>query len=230
MIISHRHRFIFIKTQKTAGTSIEIALSEFCGPDDIITPIAPKDEELRRAAGFAGPRNFAAPLGAYSWRDVWPLVRHRRKKKLFYNHIDALSVRRLVGEATWQSYYKFCVVRNPWDLMVSYYYWIHRREPRPSLAEFIARQKVRTTSSLGYDLYTVDGQVAVDRVCRYENLSAELKEVTAKIGLSGELRLPQAKAGHRSDRREYRELLGPAERAKVEELFSREIDLFGYRF
>lgn len=29
MIISHKNRFIFLKTEKTAGTSIEIALSKF---------------------------------------------------------------------------------------------------------------------------------------------------------------------------------------------------------
>lgn len=32
MIVSHRYRYIFIKTKKTAGTSIEIALSRHCGP------------------------------------------------------------------------------------------------------------------------------------------------------------------------------------------------------
>ena len=47
MIISHKYKFIFFKVSKTAGTSIEIALSEFCGPDDIITPISPKDETKR---------------------------------------------------------------------------------------------------------------------------------------------------------------------------------------
>jgi hypothetical protein len=32
MIVSHRYRYIFIKTKKTTGTSIEIALSRHCGP------------------------------------------------------------------------------------------------------------------------------------------------------------------------------------------------------
>jgi hypothetical protein len=37
MIISHERKFIFLKTKKTAGTAIEAALSELCGPLDVIT-------------------------------------------------------------------------------------------------------------------------------------------------------------------------------------------------
>jgi len=44
MIISHEHKFIFLKTKKTAGTSIELALSELCGLDDVITPLTTVDE------------------------------------------------------------------------------------------------------------------------------------------------------------------------------------------
>ncbi|WP_275670288.1 hypothetical protein [Okeania hirsuta] len=40
MIISHKYKFIFLKTIKTSGTSIEIYLSRFCGDDDVITPIS----------------------------------------------------------------------------------------------------------------------------------------------------------------------------------------------
>jgi len=39
MIISHAHRFVFIKTRKTAGTSLEIARSRYCGARDVITAI-----------------------------------------------------------------------------------------------------------------------------------------------------------------------------------------------
>ena len=57
MIVSHRHKFVFMKTRKTAGTSIEIALSEHCGPSDIVSPNDPADEELRSKLGFTGPQN-----------------------------------------------------------------------------------------------------------------------------------------------------------------------------
>ena len=37
MIISHKHKFIFFKTRKTAGSSIQVELAKYCTYDDIIT-------------------------------------------------------------------------------------------------------------------------------------------------------------------------------------------------
>jgi hypothetical protein len=56
MILSHEHKFIFLRTKKTAGTSIELALSELCGPDDIITPLTREDEARR--TGRRGAQNW----------------------------------------------------------------------------------------------------------------------------------------------------------------------------
>ncbi len=53
MILSERHRFVFIKGRKVAGTSTEMALAALCGPDDIITPISPIDERARLPNGRA---------------------------------------------------------------------------------------------------------------------------------------------------------------------------------
>ena len=58
MLISHRHKFIFLKTQKTAGTSLEIALSAFLSKQDVIAPLSRKwpwlsdDESTRRQPGL----------------------------------------------------------------------------------------------------------------------------------------------------------------------------------
>ena len=57
-IVSYQKNFIFIKTNKTAGTSLEIALSKFCGKEDIIGPIFTQDEDLRKSKGFLGAQNF----------------------------------------------------------------------------------------------------------------------------------------------------------------------------
>ena len=51
VIVSHKHRFVFIRCRQTASTSLEIALSRLCGPDDIVTPMHPRAELLRADLG-----------------------------------------------------------------------------------------------------------------------------------------------------------------------------------
>ncbi len=45
MIISHSKKFIFLRTIKTASSSVEIFLSQFCRNDDILTELF-EDEEV----------------------------------------------------------------------------------------------------------------------------------------------------------------------------------------
>lgn len=229
MILSHKYKFIFIKTNKTAGTSIEIALSKFCGKDDIITPIAETDEAIRRALGYPGPRNYHAPLRFYRWGDYARLLLLRRKE-LFYNHIGATQIRACVGEDVWNTYYKFCVERNPWDRVVSQYYFRHRAEPRPSISSFLGMPAIRMLKVWGIDNYTIDGKLAVDRVCRFENLEQELEEVRLKVGIPESLALPNAKGGIRKDKRSYREILNEEDAQSIREMFRDEIAMFGYEY
>jgi hypothetical protein len=222
MIISHDYKFIFIKTNKTAGTSIEIALSKFCGPDDIITPIALEDEEIRCSLSYRGPQNYLESL---------PDDTHNEKRKLkYYNHISAKEIRRLIGRTVWDNYYKFCFERNPWDRLISMYYWRCRTEPRPTITEFLESEFPPRLKRMGYDLYTIDGGVAVDKICRFENLHEELETIRNQLGIPEKLELPRAKSSYRKDTRNYREILNDIEKEKIAELFFEEINLFGYSF
>ena len=49
MIISHKWKFIFIKTQKCAGSSVERALAPVCGPRDILTKVSSPEMDGVRA-------------------------------------------------------------------------------------------------------------------------------------------------------------------------------------
>jgi hypothetical protein len=228
MIVSHRHRFIFVKTRKTAGTSIEIALSSYCGEEDIISRITRDDEEIRRALGFPGPQNDLLPVAQYSSNE-WLRFVSRGRRARFRNHMAAARIRALLGETIWRDYFKFCVERDPWDKAISLYYWRTRHmNPRPPLHQFLAG--VAPDSLSNFEIYTIDGALAMDRVIRFECLSAELEEVRNLLGLPEPLSLPRAKSAHRDEERHYSELLEDADRAIVDRVCAREIALFDYGF
>lgn len=227
MIISHRHRFIFIKTAKTAGTSIEIGLSSMCGPEDIITPISPADESIRQQLGYPGPQNYRIPFSSYAKRDWYRFITKGERRE-FYNHADCHLIRHIVGKDIWKSYYKFAFERNPWDKVVSQYYWSNPKEPRPSLDEYI--QSGGATRCMSFELYSERSEILVDKVFLYENLSEALSEIETRLSLPQKLILPNAKGSFRKDKRSYREIITPEGREKIARIAAREIAHFGYEW
>lgn len=230
MILSHKYKFIFIKTNKTAGTSIEIALSKFCGPDDIITPINPEDEEIRRSMGFLGPQNYLTPMSGGDLCGIAKEMSGPEKKSRFYNHMNAKAVKALTEKEEWESYFKFCFERNPWDRVISLYYWLYKSEPRPSISQFVNSDEPLRLRKKGRELYTIDGKVVVDRICRFESLADELEVVRNRVGIPEPLVLPMAKSSFRKDKRCYRDILGDEDKVRIMKLFRDEIDILGYEY
>jgi len=230
VIVSHKYKFIFLKSSKTAGTSMEIALSKFCGDEDIITPLGPENEGTRNGLGYPGPRNYLAPFADYRARDVARLIVRHRKKMRFYHHITAGEAKKYIGEAIWNDYYKFCFERNPWDRVISWYYWRCQSEPRPTLAEFIDSHALEKLRKTGFELYTIEGKIAVDRIYLFENLKQELDEIQAILRLPETPTLPRAASAYRKDKRHYRDVLNNDQREKIERVFSKEIGMLGYVF
>jgi len=229
MILSHKHKFIFIKTEKTAGTSLEIALSEFCGPDDIITKITITDELKRKELGYRTAQNYNIPFSKYVQLDWGRLLLKRRTAK-FYNHMSALEVKSLVSEEVWNTYYKFSFDRNPWDKMISWYYWKNRNGGYDSIDDFMAKGMGGLVK--GFDLYTIGGVKAVDDIFKYEDIPGALKTITEKLDLPKPLEMPNyiAKGGARKEKKHYSELLSPEAVENVNIMAAREIRLLDYRF
>lgn len=225
MILSHRYRFIFIKTMKTAGTSIEMALSRHCGPDDVITPISPEDEAARRRAGVS-PRNYERePSESHSG----PVRPGPGENVRFYNHMSAAEIRESVGDEVWDSYFKFCVERNPWERVLSMYHWKHRNADEPGdVSEFLRSRWVRLLHRRGWGLYTIDDEVVVDAILRYEDLEEELDSVRRRVGIQSRIDLPHAKGQYRRDRRPPAAVMTPDDIDYVSEIFAKEIALLGY--
>ena len=221
---------MFIKTNKTAGTSVEIALSRFCGPDDVITPVSKTDEIKRKELGGSGPQNCYAPLGAYGARD-WLRLLFRFKRKLkYYNHISAADVRDLVSAETWDTYYKFCIVRNPWDRFLSFYYWQNRKQTKPSLSEFMASEKMQLFRERGVEAYTDNSGVIVDELIRYEDIDSAFQMLQRKFGIDPVESLPFTKNKTRKNRGSYKDEFSQEDAQLLANLVSDELKITNYEF
>lgn len=143
------------------------------------------------------------------------------------------EIRRFVGRKVWDTYHKICFERNPWDRFISAYHWdrlVRWGDDSYTFAAAFESGLPQTMRQKGLEVYTIDGKVAVDRVCLYENLTEELERFRMRVGIPEPLVLPRAKANIRADRRPYHEVLGPNERERIAQLFAQEIDLFGFKF
>ena len=225
MIISHSHKYIFVKSEKTAGTSIEAALSALCTSEDVVTPLG--DYWFNRDE-----------------RGEW--IHSSMNAEGFFQHDSASEIRRKVGPEIWNRYFKFSIVRNPWDRVVSYYSWEARNKshlkPAPRWYHKIAFpfDEFAATRRLFHDFvagdwptndrfYVLDGSLCVDFVIRYERLEEDFAEVCKRVGLPNSS-LPRLKAGMRKPGHSYQDYYDEASKAIVAERHDNDIRLFGYVF
>lgn len=226
MIISHTDKYIFIKSTKTAGTSIEAALSQHCSGNDIVTP-----------------------LGDYAFnRDESGAWVHKSMNEGNYQqHDDALTIKNSLPDDVWNSYFKFSIARNPWERTLSRFFWNHRGDaalkPKRRFYHYIGvpfdelgptRQAFkRFLRDEAWDsndrFYVIDGQLCIDYVIRYENLAEGLNEVCRRVGLPS-MQLPHLKSGFRKKDHHYCEYYDEASRDLVAERHQNDIRLFGYQF
>jgi hypothetical protein len=227
MIISHKHKFIFIKTFKTAGTSLEVFLSPHCGEEDVLTPIFPHIEP-HVARNYQGYFNPFPQLWSGKGRRAGRIIRELIRRKHFYGHMPGHVIRDRIPARIWNSYFKFCVERNPWDKALSYYHMKnYRADGKLTLEQYFARGRFRTN----FEKYTDSkGRLLVDKVVKYENLSEGLGAIFSELGIPFEGSLgTRAKSEYRSDRRPCREVLTDSQMEIIAKAYASEIRMHGYQ-
>jgi hypothetical protein len=228
MIISHKYRFIFIKTIKTAGTSLEVYFSQFAGPLDVLTPIFPV-EENHHSQNYRGWFNPFLESKKYGFS-----LKNRLKECLqgrrFYNHIPAYLAKERISPEIWNSYFKFSVERNPWDKAVSYYHMLNHRSGKiVDFEHFVSSND----HAYNFPLYTSfnSKEVLVDRILKYDQLDTDLSEVFGSLGVPFEGKLTTfSKANYRTDRKPYQEYYNSITKEIIRSKFKNEIDLMKFDF
>ena len=258
MILSHRHHFIFLHCRKTAGSSISAMLARYLGPEDLQLSglkeafdagIPYTTRTCREAGMLPGRRRL---IRMEDRLHLTGLLGPERRAKRIRKRIHSLYSNRLgpypyharaaaVAEAfpdEWSSFAKFCVVRNPWDKAVSDYYWRTRNtDTPPSFEAFVKAMRdgepldgIVPGEPDNWPLYTIDDQIAVDHVIRFENLTEDLGSVLSNLGIAWDGWIPHGKkrVTRGSSDRSAVATYTPELTRIIGDLFEKEIEAFGY--
>lgn len=211
MLLSNQKKFIFIHIPKTAGSSITQALEPFADRRE-------QSQFRRLLSHLPVPENLSKANLRVHAKAAWVRIKLRRE--------------------VYDSYYKFAVVRNPYDYAVSYFYYL-RQNPSSkrsaharqwSFLEFLnymaAKERVGGVTQSGW-VTDRSGRQIVDELLRFESLDVEFPRLLKKLGITDATSLPHV---NKSSRRDYREMYGEREREVADRLFQNDLKLFGYSF
>ena len=207
MIISRKHKFIFVAVPKTGTHSVRRALREHMGSDDL--------EQVRLYVEKQFP-----------WPDL---------AKLGHGHISLAQVRPFLDEKDFASFFKFAFVRNPFDRFVSYCAFMTRqigafdRDPKGVMRHmlFIAPPMQHILFLPQHSFVTdSDGSLLSDTIGRVEEMQQSYDGICARIGVPSE-QLEKANSSRHDDYRQYydQQLIDG-----VAKLYARDLELFGYDF
>lgn len=234
MILDLDRRFLFMKSTKTAGTSVEIWLSAYCGPNAVITPTV--DEDLREKHFGRPPQNFrvhdvsAFPGGDLKVFDVqpWGAVH-------FFNHMSLDQVISQLGDGFFETLYSFGFTRNPFVRAVSAYTWLAGCNPLYYGALTLKEHRVHFRNMLTSSFESTEKwlrsssrDLEVKHIFRYEDFSVARREIHKALFIDCDTRpLPNAKSGF-SDILGFprEELINKEERGLIESICAWEFSRF----
>lgn len=207
MIISHRHKFIFVAVPKTGTHSVRQALREQMGEEDI--------EQVRLFENKRFPMEELAD------------IRH--------GHLTLAQVRPHLPAEDFDGYFKFGFVRNPFDRFISYCAFMTRdqdifaRDPQAVMRHllFVEPPRGHILFQPQHSFFTdADGKLLSDQVGRIEQMQASYDAICTRIGIPSRA-LDKVNSTRRGDYRDYydQQLIDG-----VTALYARDLELFDYSF
>ena len=207
MIVSHRHKFVFVAVPKTGTHSVRQALRSHLGPDDW--------EQARLFVEKQSPIPELAQLG--------------------HGYLSFQDVRPHLGEDAFADYFKFAFVRNPFDRFVSYCAFATSREgsfardPKGVMRHllFVAPPHNHIIFKPQFTfLCGPDGQLQADFLGKVETMQPSYDEIASRLGVETTV-LDHA---NRSRHEEYKQYFDQELIDGVARIYARDIELFGYDY
>jgi hypothetical protein len=209
VLISHIYNFIYIKNRKVAGTSIESFFGQFCVNPKTKYDFEHKSNQTINKFGIIGGRAAG-------------------KRTRWNGHIAANKIKKYLGQKKFNKYLKFCVIRNPYDKMVSKYFWVNKNSKKlSSFKDFVKYYNVNNL-----DLHSINNNSVCDYYIRYENLEEDIIKLCKMLNIKNYNinDIPKFKSQFRTNRKHYSKYYDNETRKIVYKKCKKEFDLFGYKF
>lgn len=205
MIVSHRHRFVFVAVPRVATRALRQALTMQLDAMDW------QQQNL-----FARHRLPVSDLAAAQ-----------------HGHLSVRDIRPRLPEELWQSYLKFAFVRDPFERFVDTFLSLEAGDD-PDPAVVAARMKRalatarfrrrRLTLPQTHFLIDEDGRVAMDFVGRFETLDASWHQLCTRLGLET---VPLARR-REPERRDWARYCDTELAGMIAEYYRDDLENFGY--
>lgn len=207
MPIFHDSKSIFVHITKCGGTTVE----QLFFPTE-----QKKPDNLWAGIGRAGFNKYGESGGL--------------------QHLSAQTIKQAVAKKTFEEYFKFTFVRDPWSRAVSQYFYTKGRE---DLQKWIGLKKNFSFADYlrgildspnhvqfqpQHEFIYNDGKLLVDFVGRLENIKEDINHICRVLEIPLPSSIPQANGRPR----DYKIRYGPEEKKLVLKKYEKDFELLDY--
>jgi len=195
-MISHKVKFIFIHIPKTSGNSLSLFLKTFIDND-----VIRRDSPMGEKQGIS-------------------IICEKTKQDIKHNPITYYES--IYGKKI-NEYFKFTIVRNPYDRILSYYFWNKGKHnqvfDRNEFINFVKENKSFQHKYIDKSFHII----------HFENLIDGLKNITCLKGLVDFNNYPTLNASSNS-KKKYTEIFDKELKDLVFDKYKKDFELFGYNY
>ena len=147
-------------------------------------------------------------------------------------HMTAAQIRAVVGPDVWESYFKFSVVRNPWDRVHSYWWSTARKRTGQPFPDWLAEQELgrqHWSRPQAEWLRTSYGLIEMEFIGRFEVLEQDFHRMCQTANIAPR-ELPHILNRNTPGRPHYRDSYTGEHRKLIENFYHEDIERWEYRY